>query len=268
MSIRVALHHHTAYEYVRPAELGPQLVRLRPAPHNRTPIHQYSLKIEPEQHFLNWLHDPHGNFLARIVVPEPTARFSVTVDIVADLEAYSPFDFFLEPSAETFPFGYESEVAGELEPYLEIEAASDRLARFVGGLDLRPRRTVDFLVDVNRAVFDAVDYVIRMEPGIQSPEETLVKGSGSCRDSTWLLVQVLRRLGVAARFVSGYLIQLKADREAIDGPSGPSEDFTDLHAWCECYVPGAGWIGLDPTSGLFAAEGHIPLACSGRSDIL
>ncbi len=262
MAIRVALHHKTQYRYERPASLGPQLVRLRPAPHNRTPIHHYSLKILPEDHFLNWQQDPHGNYVARLVFPERAKEFVVEVDIVADLAAYSPFDFFLDPSAEEYPFTYSKTDLFELEPYLKCTELTPELSAFVEQLDKTKRRTVDFLVDTNRAVSDRVDYVIRMEPGVQTPEETLVSGRGSCRDSGWLLVQVLRRLGIAARFVSGYLIQLTADQRPVDGPAGPDEDFTDLHAWCECYVPGAGWIGLDPTSGLLAAEGHIPLACT------
>ncbi len=262
MAIRVALHHKTRYSYERPALLGPQLVRLRPAPHNRTPIHHYSLKILPQDHYINWQQDPHGNYVARLVFPERAQEFSVEVDIVADLAAYSPFDFFLDPSADKYPFTYSKTDLLELAPYLECSELTPELSSFIESLDKTKRNTVDFLVETNRAVSERVGYVIRMEPGVQTPEETLVSAKGSCRDSGWLLVQVLRRLGVASRFVSGYLIQLTADQKPVDGPAGPDEDFTDLHAWCECYVPGAGWIGLDPTSGLLAAEGHIPLACT------
>lgn len=262
MSIRVAINHTTRYEYDRPIAISPQVIRLRPAPHNRTPIHSYSLRIEPEEHFLNWQQDPHGNYLARVVVPERTALFEVKIDIVADLEAFNPFDFFLEPKAEQFPFTYDESLKQELKPYLETEPASPELTAFIETLDRAPRRTVDFLVDINRTLAQAIQYVIRMEPGVQTPQETLKLRRGSCRDSGWLLVQLFRQLGIAARFVSGYLVQLKPDEVPIEGPRGPAEDFTDLHAWCECYVPGAGWIGLDPTSGLLAAEGHIPVACS------
>lgn len=264
MSIRVALNHTTRYKYDRPIAMSPQVIRLRPAPHNRTPIHSYSLRIEPGDHFLNWQQDPHGNYLARVVVPEKTNLFQVTIDIIADLVAFNPFDFFLEPSADKYPFTYDVALKQELKPYLETDPLSPELAKFIEELDKSERRTVDFLVDTNRALANAIKYVIRMEPGVQTPEETLTLRRGSCRDSGWLLVQLFRHLGIAARFVSGYLVQLKPDEPPIEGPRGPTEDFTDLHAWCECYVPGAGWIGLDPTSGLLAAEGHIPVACTPK----
>src|SRR6478752_4828007 len=262
MAIRVALTHKTSYRYASLALLGPQIIRLRPAPQARTPVLSYSLRVEPREHFLNWQQDPHGNFLARVVVPERTKEFSVSIDLVVDLEAINPFDFSLEDSAQKYPFTYAPTLARELSPYLLKGERNAAFRSFMEKLDLRSRGTVDFLVDVNRAVREVVDYVIRMEPGVQTPEETLEKGKGSCRDSSWLLVHVLRELGIAARFVSGYLIQLVPDQKPLEGPTGPEEDFTDLHAWCEAYVPGAGWIGLDPTSGLFASEGHIPLACT------
>ena len=262
MTIRVALHHRTRYRYERPILLGPQTIRLRPAPHNRTPIHRYSLDIKPAGHFLNWQQDPHGNYLARIVVPEKTDHFEVSIDLVADLATYSPFDYFLEDSAEQWPFEYAEDLAQDLEPYLVCLPTTPQFEAFFAKLDRTKRETNHFLVETNRAVTAAVDYVVRMDPGVQTPAETLELGKGSCRDSSWLLVQVLRRLGIAARFVSGYLIQLTPDQKPLEGPPGPATDFTDLHAWCECYVPGAGWIGLDPTSGLLTAEGHIPLAAT------
>ena len=265
MSIHVALHHVTHYRYDRLVQLSPQIVRLRPAPHSRTHILSYSLRIEPGQHFINWQQDPFANHLARLVVPDRTREFKVTVDLVAEMAVYNPFDFFLEPQAETFPFLYEGGLQHDLAPYREALPLSELTPRFsalLGSIPRQPRATVDFIVDLNRRVQQAVSYLIRLEPGVQTPEETLQKASGSCRDSAWLLVQLLRHLGLAARFVSGYLIQLKPDVKSLDGPSGAEQDFTDLHAWCEVFLPGAGWIGLDPTSGLLAGEGHIPVACT------
>lgn len=262
MSIHAALIHITHYKYDRPVNLGPQTVRLRPAPHSRSKILSYSLRVEPAKHFINWQQDPFANYQARLVFPEKTTEFKVTVDLVVEMAVYNPFDFFLEPSAEKFPFEYEPQVAEELAPYLAVEPLTPLVKAYLEKIDRTLRPTVNFLVEVNQQLQRDVKYLIRMEPGVQAPEETLAKASGSCRDSGWLLVQLMRRCGLAARFVSGYLIQLKPDVKSLDGPSGTEVDFTDLHAWCEVYLPGAGWIGLDPTSGLMAGEGHIPLACT------
>lgn len=262
MSIKVALNHKTEYFYDRPVSLSPHIIRLRPAVHTRTPIKSYSLKITPTDHFINWQQDPFGNFLARLVFPEKTTQFSFEVDLVADMVVINPFDFFLEKYADDIPFDYDDLSKRELVPYLKISEDSHFLQDYIATLDKTPRRTIDFLVDIIQRLQKDISYIIRMEPGVQKPQETLELGKGSCRDSAWLLVQILRNLGFAARFVSGYLIQLVPDMKPIDGPTGPEADFTDLHAWTEVYLPGAGWVGLDPTSGLFAGEGHIPLAAT------
>src|SRR5882757_2221536 len=262
MSIHVALNHVTQYRYDRRVGLSPQIVRLRPAPHCRSRVLSYSLSVAPEHHFINWQQDPFANYLARLVFPDKADGLRLTVDLVVEMSVYNPFDFFLEPIAEKFPFHYGAQLEHDLRPYLARCEDGPRLRQFLASVDLRPRRTIDFLVDLNQLLQRRVAYLIRMEPGVQSPEQTLHSQSGSCRDSGWLLVQILRHLGLAARFVSGYLIQLKPDVQALDGPSGAASDFTDLHAWCEVYLPGAGWIGLDPTSGLLAGEGHIPVACT------
>jgi uncharacterized protein (DUF2126 family)/transglutaminase-like putative cysteine protease len=262
MSIHVALNHVTSYRYDHAINLGPQIIRLRPAPHCPTRVLSYSLRILPEPHFINWQQDPQANYLARLVFPEKTTEFRIEVDLVVEMSVINPFDFFLEPYAEKIPFNYATELQNELSPYRKKLPISPLLQKFLDDTPRKSTRSEDFLVAINQRLSQLISYTIRMEPGVQSPEQTLRLGSGSCRDTSWLLVQALRHLGLAARFVSGYLIQLTADQKSLDGPSGPPVDFTDLHAWCEVYLPGAGWIGLDPTSGLFAGEGHIPLSCT------
>ncbi len=263
MGIQVALHHRTQYRYDKAVSLGPQVIQLRPAPHCRTPILSYSLAVAPADHLLNWQFDPHSNHLARVLFPRKTSEFVVEVDLVAELSPVNPFDFFLEPGVENYPFEYPPEQAKDLEPYLAADPAGpllDAFLRALAGAEAveQSRSTVGFLVELNQKVRDAIGYTTRLEHGVQSCEETLEKRTGSCRDSAWLLVELLRHLGIASRFVSGYLIQLA---EVAD-PGGKENDSADLHAWAEAFLPGAGWIGLDPTSGLLAGEGHIPLVCT------
>ncbi|HNH36006.1 MAG TPA: transglutaminase family protein, partial [Rhodocyclaceae bacterium] len=266
MTIRVALNHRTAYSFDRPVKIWPHEVRLRPAAHCRTPVSGFSLRVLPEGHFINWQQDVFGNWLARLVFPEPSNHLEIQVDLVAEMTVINPFDFFVEEDAVHFPFAYPDVLARELQPFQGAEEWGPLFAAWVEKARrevLVPGvRTVDVLVELNSRLKHDIGYVVRMEPGVQSPEETLALGRGSCRDSAWLLVHILRHLGLAARFASGYLIQLTADVKSLDGPSGPEKDFTDLHAWTEAYVPGAGWIGLDPTSGLLAGEGHLPLSCT------
>ncbi|WP_447553616.1 transglutaminase family protein [Vreelandella sp. EE22] len=262
MTIRVALYHRTTYRFDRPVRLSPHVVRLRPAPHCRTQVEAYSLNISGDDHFLNWQQDPFGNFNARLVFPEPRRELTIAVELIVPMMVVNPFDFFLDDVAQKIPFVYPDELKRELSPYLEVEKAGPKMAEWLAKVDKTPITSVDFLVAINQRLQQDISYLVRMEPGVQGCEETLTLCSGSCRDSAWLLVQIFRHLGLAARFVSGYLIQLAPDTKALDGPSGTEVDFTDLHAWTEVFLPGAGWVGLDPTSGLFAGEGHIPLAAT------
>jgi uncharacterized protein (DUF2126 family)/transglutaminase-like putative cysteine protease len=263
MSIHVALKHSMGYTYDKFIHLSPQVIRLRPAPHARTPILAYSIKITPENHFINWQQDPFGNYLARVIFPDKVKEFKVDVEVIAEMKVINPFDFFMEDYAQISPFKYPTELIKELAPYLEVTENGPALLQWVDALkQYYGLNTVDFLVAVNQKLYRDLQYAIRLEPGVQTPDETLTKALGSCRDSAWVLVQAFRHIGLATRFVSGYLVQLKADKKSVFGPSGTEEDFTDLHAWCEVYIPGAGWVGLDATSGLFAGEGHIPLCCT------
>ena len=262
MAILTSLHHVTRYAYDRPVALGPQIIRLRPAAHARVRIPSYSLTITPAKHFINWQQDLYGNWLARCVFPEKTSEFRVSVDLLAEMAVINPFDFFVENFAARVPFQYPADHALDLAPYLATEVPGPRLAAFLASVAREAESTVEFLVALNGRINREIGYRVRHAEGVQTPEETLALGIGSCRDSTWLLVTVLRQLGFAARFVSGYLIQLKPDVVALEGPTGAASDFADLHAWAEVYLPGAGWIGFDPTSGLVCGEGHIPLAAA------
>ncbi|HEX5731107.1 transglutaminase family protein [Microbacterium sp.] len=265
MSTKVSLTHYTGYEFARPVSVTPHVVRLRPAPHSRTPIEAYSLEVSPKEHFVNWQQDPFGNWVARLVFPEKIDHLKITVSLIADLMVINPFDFFIEEYAEYFPFEYDPALKADLAPYLRPVEDSEQAGIWKSALPALPEGgvpTVQFLAGLNSAVHRDVAYDVRMEPGVQTPDETLARAIGSCRDSAWLLVSLLRKYGLAARFVSGYLVQLAADQKALDGPSGTETDFTDLHAWTEVYIPGAGWVGMDPTSALFAGEGHIPLSAT------
>ena len=263
MAIKAAIYHLTHYKYDRPVTLGPQIIRLQPAPHSRTKVLSHSLKVSPSNHFVNIQQDPYGNFQARYVFPEPVTELKIEVDLVADMTVYNPFDFFVEPEADTWPFAYPEAIAPDLEIYRKPDPSFGPLFNdLLASIDKTPKNTVDFVVELNARLQREIGYIVRLEPGVQTPEETLENAKGSCRDTGWLLVNTLRHLGFAARFVSGYLIQLKPDLKALDGPSGTENDFTDLHAWCEVYLPGGGWVGLDPTSGLLTGESHIPLAAT------
>ena len=255
MGVQVALHHRTEYRYERPITLGPQVVRLRPAPHCRTQIQSYALTVQPAEHFINWQQDIYNNHLARLVFREKTDKLVVEVELVAEISPINPFDFFLDPEFENFQLRYPLEPADSPDPYRAAQPVGPLLQRFLNSLPREKQTTTSFLVDLNSRVKNTIAYTVRMEPGVQSPEQTLEKRSGSCRDSAWFLVQVLRHAGFTSRFASGYLIQLAIDESG-------STDSADLHAWAEVFLPGAGWIGLDPTSGLLTGEGHIPLACT------
>ncbi|MCB2019233.1 MAG: IMP dehydrogenase, partial [Burkholderiaceae bacterium] len=174
MSIHVALNHVTHYRYDRPIQLGPQTVRLRPAPHSRTRILSYSMRVTPETHFENWQQDPQSNYLARLVFPDKTSELRIEVDLVAEMSVLNPFDFFLEPPAEHFPFEYDPSLAHELAPYRLKGELTPAFAKFVASIPREKRQTTDFLVALNQRLQQEIGYLIRMEPGVQTPEVTLV----------------------------------------------------------------------------------------------
>lgn len=260
--MRIQLHHSTHYEYDRPVQLGPQRVRLHPARHGKTRILSYALRVEPASHYIHWHQDALGNQVARLAFTEPTAQFHVNVDMLVDLQWGNPFDFFLEPAAAQFPFMYSAADQRALAPFLACDRVGDGASLmqvYLLNVGAQDRPTLEFLVALNQQVQRDIHYRVRLEPGVQTPLETLQSASGSCRDSAWLLIRLLRHAGLAARFVSGYLLDLDPSLPAV--ANAPTLDTTHLHAWAEVYLPGAGWIGLDATSGLLTGLGHIPLAC-------
>ena len=198
MSLKVVISHKTHYKYDRAISLSPHIIRLRPAPHSRTPIEAYSLKIKPENHFINWQQDPFGNYLARLVFPEKTKEFCVDVEIIADMITINPFDFFVEESAKNYPFTYKKELQEELKPYLKIDEKTKILKDFVDSIDKKEKSIIDFLVEINQKINHHLNYTVRLEAGVQTCKTTLDKKLGSCRDFAWLFVQVLRHLGLAA----------------------------------------------------------------------
>lgn len=262
MVVRVAIHHHTQYQYDRMVLLSPHLIRLKPAAHTHALIESYSLTVEPENHVVHWQQDPFGNFVARVDFWEPMQTMAIKVEIIAGLEPINPFDFFIDTYAESFPFEYDTQLKKDLISYLEVTESGMYMAQWLAQIDQTKRSTVDFLINLNQKIFQTIAYTVRLEPGVQTVDETLQQAIGSCRDSSWLLVQTLRQVGLAARFVSGYLAQIATDDALSDGSTNAIENSLALHAWAEVYIPGAGWIGLDPTSGMLATESHIPLACT------
>lgn len=264
--MRLLVQHRTRYGFPRPAALGPHLVRLRPAAHARAIVESYSLEIA-EPCDLKWQQDPNGNRLARLTfrAGQLVDSLTVAVQLVLDVKPVNPFDFFIDDRCRTAPFTYPAELARELAPFTATADPSPGplLREFLADLPVGGN-TLDVVVDLNVRVNRRVAYVIREESGVYTPEECLAAGRGSCRDSAELLVAVLRARGFAARFVSGYLIQLADDGMIPDQPRGIGRDVVDLHAWAEVYLPGAGWIGLDATSGLLCGEGHVPLCAAAN----
>jgi uncharacterized protein (DUF2126 family) len=267
--VRLLLRHRSRYGYERPAALGPHDVRLRPAAHVKAKVETYALHVAPPGARVHWQQDPAGNHVARLAfhAGQRVPYLDLLVELAVDISPVNPFDFFVDPRCEKMPFRYPEELARELAPYLDGDDPAYRggphLDVFLAPLP-REGRTIDLVVALNAAVHARLRYVIREEAGMWTPEQSLAEGRGSCRDSAVLLVAALRSRGLAARFVSGYLVQLTDEGMIPNQPRGIGRDVVDLHAWAEVYLPGGGWVGLDATSGLLCGEGHIPLACAAH----
>ncbi|MCH8507045.1 MAG: transglutaminase family protein, partial [Ectothiorhodospiraceae bacterium] len=242
---RVALRHRLDYRFDRPVRLSTHWLRLRPAPQTAARIQAYSLSIRPGSHFINWVRDPFENHLARLDFPDPVTHCSIDMELLAELPPVNPFDFLLTADAASHPFSYADQLARELAPYLGEMAEDADVARWLQSLDRTPVSTLERLQQMASRIAEE----FHLEPfGNDIDLARLLRhGAGSHRELAWLLTVSLRALGVAMRLVSGYRLMLSSDPHA------------HLHTWCEAYLPGAGWIGLDPASGLLTTEQHIPL---------
>ena len=272
-STLIQMSHSTLYRYEKPIFLSPQLIRLRPAAHCLTEIQRYVLTVLPTEHLIHWQQDPFNNYVARVIFPEEITELSLQVDITANIVPINPYDFYIEDYASQGPFSYSDDLKLDLAPYLAAystpylkasnsvtEKPTATVQAFFEQFDPASLGTVDFLVALNQGVYQSVRYIERLEQGVQSSDTTLSLGSGSCRDSAVLLLEAFRYFGLAARFVSGYSIQLAEN--STPSSTHIAQDATDLHAWAEVFIPGAGWVGFDPSSGLLAGAGYIPLCCT------
>jgi len=250
MGIRIALRHRIEQHFSRPVRLSTHWLRLRPAPVTQRAVTAYSLKIDADPHFINWVRDPFENFLARLDLPEAVPRLGLDLELIADLEPQNPFDFLVEPYAANYPFAYDDQLRRELTPYLVQPTPGPRLAAWLAGLEVETGYMVRFLSLLTQQLSTALAIMPAGRPGPVDLETVFARGAGSCWEIAWLATQTLRALGLAARFVSGYRVRLDTLSSAT------------LHAWTEVYLPGAGWVGLDPAAGLFVDENYLPLAAA------
>ena len=252
MTLRLALTHRIESRFDQPVLPSTHWLRLRPAPHTRARVEAYSLRVEPGAHFINWLRDPYENHLARLDLPQPTSHLTLTVEVILELAVSDPFDFLVESFASSAPFEYPEQLRKELTPYLAPGASGPRFAAWLAQLDRRPRYVIEFLDTINRAVQERIAVEATVRAGAIDVEALLASSRGAPWELAWLLTLSLRGVGLAARFVSGYRI--------IAGPATAAAAAASLHAWSEVFLPGAGWVGLDPATALFTNEHYVPLA--------
>ena len=257
MTTRVSITHRIEDRFERAVRVPTQWLRLRPAPQTQAHVSAYSLVVHAEPFFLNWLRDPFENHLARLDLPEPITSLGFELEMIATLEPVNPFDFLMEPYAAEQPFDYPEQLHKELEPYLFVPPElGPRTRAFLDAVkaERKPSATVECLDALNQRVNTACKWQPTDAPGVSDLEQGLTRGVATSWDLAWLLTLSLRQLGLAARMVGGYRIYLAEDAD--------TQDFVGLHAWSEVYIPGSGWIGLDPTMGLFTSETYIPLAAA------
>jgi transglutaminase-like putative cysteine protease len=250
--MHLSISHRTRYEYDRAVEFLPHLLYLRPRENPLLQVEHFGFTFQPEAR-IQWMRDDFDNLPASVQFTASAATLEICSECTVTTSDAPPFDFLVRDYARTFPFTYEPLHRFNLSIYLTPpeNSVQEALRRWLDEhFTDRPSETVAWLFALNQALCRSLAYRRRDEPGIQPAAETITLGTGSCRDYAALLVECARSLGIAARFVSGYMFD----------PNNNGAATGAMHAWVEVFLPGAGWIGLDPTHGLFCQNAYVPVA--------
>ena len=248
---RYRIIHRTYYNFTSAVALGPHGLRLRPREGHELRIESFDTKISPEAE-LFWHRDVEGNSVATATFSGTTRQLAIESELVIQQYLEDPLDFLVADYAVAYPFSYQPDDEFLLAPYMTLsdsDAGAD-VKRWIDGLWSRGEaiQTYSLLQRLNTAIYESMTYTVREEPGVQTASTTLGARAGSCRDFAQLFMAAARRLGLAARFVTGYL------HDPLSLVAGAT------HAWAEIYLPGAGWKGFDPTIGAIVGADHIPVA--------
>lgn len=247
---RYKVIHRTYYNFTEPVTLGAHSLLLRPREDHELRIESLDLKISPEAELL-WHRDVEGNSVGMASFSQPTQQLAIESELIIKQYLEYPLDFLVEDYAVTYPFSYPQDDLVLLSPYIGMsEDESQTLKPWIDSIWQQGEaiETYSLLQRLTINIYKSMTYRLREEPGVQSAGTTLVEGTGSCRDFALLLMSACRHLGLAARFVTGYL------------HAPLSEAAGATHAWAEVYLPGAGWKGFDPTTGTIVGADHIPVA--------
>jgi len=249
---RYKILHRTYYNFSGPVRLEPHSLRLRPREGHELRIESSSLKITPAAS-LRWQRDAEDNSVAIATFDSNASQLLIESNVIIQQFNEAPLDFLVADYATHYPFAYRANDRVLLSPYMNVvgDPASGLLAEWVTNLWQPGERiqTYALLLRLCTHIHETLAYQLREEPGVQTAAETLSRGSGSCRDLATLFMEAARRLGLAGRFVSGYLCV---------PPS--TANFGATHAWAEVFLPGAGWKGFDPTIGDIVGSSHIAVA--------
>jgi transglutaminase-like putative cysteine protease len=249
---RLEVRHTTVYRYARPVRFGPHRAMLRPRDSHDLKLRSAVLSIAPAAQ-VSWMHDVFGNSVTLLEFSEPAAELRMESRIELEQFPLDRPEYRLAADAEHWPFAYDAEERRDLGPTLDRHYPGGDLRTWA--LDLLGRRelgTMVLLTTLTHAIKERLSYVARDDEGTQTPDETLATGGGTCRDYALLMIEAVRSLGFAARFVTGYLYD-----PALDGGSSGIQGAGATHAWVQVYLPGAGWVEFDPTNGIVGGRNLI-----------